>query len=172
MSLFTCLLVFLCSKGDTTLHCSPQSSTLIHHPHYGTTVNVTAVLVNWWALTGNRLRYIQDPIQLHGLLMLMFISIWWEMNDLTSFLTHNILNLHIVLVTLWAFPGRSMSIVCCLLCSKYTDLIHHRCLWYTCCTIGSKICLWICAGWHTSAPRNCITALWSSLDRFTTSCDI
>lgn len=76
------------------------------------------------------------------------------------------------LVTLWAFPGHSMSIVFCLPCSKYTDLIHHTCLWYTCCTIVSKICLWICAGWHTYTPRNCITALWSCLDKFTTSCGI
>jgi hypothetical protein len=28
--------------------------------------------------------------------MLLFISIWWKMNDLTSILTHNILKLHIV----------------------------------------------------------------------------
>jgi hypothetical protein len=73
MSLFTCLLVFVCSKGDTTLHCS-QSSTQTHHPQYGTTENIIAVLVNLWALTGNRLCDIQDPIQLLGLLMLMFIS--------------------------------------------------------------------------------------------------
>lgn len=101
--------------------------------------------------------------------MLMFISIWWEMNDLTSFLTHNILNLNIVWISdTVSLSCHSMSIVCCLPFSKYTDLIHHRCLWYTCCTIDSKICLWICAGWHTSTPRNCITALWSCLDRFTT----
>jgi hypothetical protein len=73
---------------------------------------------------------------------------------------------------LWAFPGHNMSIVCCLSCSKYTALIHHRCLWYTCCTTDSKICLWIWVVWHTSTPRNCISALWSCLDRFTTSCNI
>jgi hypothetical protein len=55
MSLFTCLLVFLCSKGDTTSHRYPRSSKQTHHPQYGTTANVTAVLVNLWAITGNRL---------------------------------------------------------------------------------------------------------------------
>jgi len=130
-------------------------------------------MLEHWALTGNRLCDIQDTIQLHVLLMLIFISIWWEMNELhlSSFTTFRTCTLS-ELVTLWAFSVHNMSIVCCLSCSKYTALIHHRCLWYTCCATDSKICLWIWAGWHTSTPGNCISALWSCLDRFTTSCNI
>jgi len=167
MSLFTCLLVFLCSRWN-------------HIALFSTILNRCIILsrvllqmLQHWALTGNRHCDIQDPIQLHGLLMLMFISIWWEMNEwhlslCTTFWTCTLSEL----VTLWAFPGHNMSIVRCLPYSKYTDLIRHRCLWYTCCTTDGKICLWIWAGWHTSIPRNFISALWSCLDRFTTSRNI
>ena len=76
MSPFVCLLVYLCSKVDTASHGPPQSTLETHHPQYGTTANVTTVLIGdasyvYWsidvALTGNTLCDIQGPIQLHGL---------------------------------------------------------------------------------------------------------
>jgi hypothetical protein len=66
----------LCSKGNTTSHCPPHSTPETHHPQYGTTANVTAILTGGAAYvyrlvdvapTGDARCDIQGPIQLHGL---------------------------------------------------------------------------------------------------------